>query len=72
MSTHNIPSSIYKRKSAKIISNLQLLDFFQGTQRRVRNSRGKRVITVRATEGRLYFDNKGYFEGLMFEIKGDN
>ena len=28
MSTRNIPFSIYKRKSAKIIPNLQLLDFF--------------------------------------------
>ena len=27
MSTQNIPFSIYKRKSAKIIPNLQLLDF---------------------------------------------
>ena len=40
MSTHNIPFSIYTRKSVLIIPNLQLLDSFQGTQRRVRNSRG--------------------------------
>ena len=30
------------------------LEFFQGTQERVRNSRGKRAISVRATEGLLY------------------
>ena len=54
MSTHNIPFSICKRKSAEIISNLQLLDFFQGTQERVRNSHGKRAISVRATGVLLY------------------
>ena len=39
MSTHNIPFSIHTRKSVLSIPNLQLLDSFQGTQRRVRNSR---------------------------------
>ena len=34
--------------------NQQLWDFFQGTQERVRKSRGKRAISVRATEGLLY------------------
>ena len=34
--------------------NLQQGDFFQGTQERVRNSRGKRAISVRATEILLY------------------
>ena len=29
MITHNIPFSIYKRKSASNIQNLQLLDFFK-------------------------------------------
>ena len=29
--------------------------FFQGTKERVRNSRGKRAISVRATEVLLYF-----------------
>ena len=29
------------------------MGFFQGTQERVRNSRGKRAISVRATEGLL-------------------
>ena len=43
-----------KRKLPKIIPNLQLWDFFQGTQERVRNSRGKQAISVRATEGLLW------------------
>ena len=30
--------------------HLQLWDFFHGTQERVRNSRGKRAISVRVTE----------------------
>ena len=46
MSTQNIPFSIYKRKSHLISPNLQLWDFFQGTQERVGNSRGKRAIGV--------------------------
>ena len=54
MSTHNIPFSTYKRKSPLIIQNLQLWDSFQGAQERVRNSRGKRAISVRATEVLLY------------------
>ena len=53
MSTHNIPFSKYKRKRL-IIPNLQLWDSFQGAQERVRNSRGKRAISVRATEVLLY------------------
>ena len=34
--------------------NLQLWELFQGTQERVRNSRGKRAICVRAIEVLLY------------------
>ena len=34
--------------------NLQPRDFFLGTQERVRNSRGKRVVSVRAIEVLLY------------------
>ena len=30
------------------------MGFFQGTRERVRNSRGKRAISVRATVGLLY------------------
>ena len=39
-------------KLSQICSNGFL---FQGTQERVRNSRGKRAISVRATEVLLYF-----------------
>ena len=39
-----------KKKSLQIILILQLSDFFLGTQERVRNSRGKRAISVRANE----------------------
>ena len=39
--------------------NLQLWDVFQGTQERVRNSHGKRVISVRAIEVlSKYFNDK--------------
>ena len=54
MSAHNIPFSLYKKKITLIIPNLQSVDFFLGTQERVRNSRGKRAISVRAIEVRLY------------------
>ena len=51
MSTHNIPIfNIKKEKHLKIIPNLQLWDFFRGNEQRVRNSRGKRAISVRAIE----------------------
>ena len=55
MSTHNIPFSISK----KIITlnypkSAAMGLFFQGSQERVRNSRGKRDISVRATEGLLW------------------
>ena len=51
MSTHNIPFFIYENeKHPKLSQNLQLWDFFQGTQERVRKSRGKRAISVRAIE----------------------
>ena len=33
---------------------MQPWDFFQGTAQRVRNSRGKRAISVQATENLLY------------------
>ena len=54
MSTHKIPYLNIKRKSSQIIPTLQLSDFFQGTQERVRNSHGKRAISVRAIEVLLY------------------
>ena len=54
MSSHNIPCfNIKKENHPKIIPSLQLRDVFQGTKERVRNSRGKRGISVQATEGLL-------------------
>ena len=41
--------------------NLQLLDLFQGTQELVRNSRGKRAISVRAIEVLLYIIVRHFF-----------
>ena len=57
VSSKNIQYTIFniKRKSPLIILSLQLCEFFQGIQKRVRNSRGKRAISNRATEGLLYF-----------------
>ena len=60
MSTHNIPFSNMEKKTAFIIRNLQLLDFFQGTQERVRNNRGKRAISARAIEVLLYVHGDGH------------
>ena len=59
--THNIPFSIQKRKSHKIILNQQLCDFFQGTQEQVRKSHGERAIRVWAAEGRLYMPEDSVF-----------
>ena len=56
MSTHNIPFSIYKKKITLNYPKSTVMGFFQGTQERVRNSRGKRAINVRATEVLLYFE----------------
>ena len=63
-SPHRGDSNVYtqytifniKRKSPKIILNLQLWDLFQGTQERVRNSDGKGAISVQATEDLLYLE----------------
>ena len=58
MCTHNIPFYHKNENHPQIILNLQLLDFSLGTQERVRNSRGKRAISVRATEVLLYAGGK--------------
>ena len=54
---HNIIN--IKRKSPLIISNILMsaaMGFFpEGTEERIRNSRGKRAIGVRAIEVLLYF-----------------
>ena len=54
MSTHNIPFSIKKENHPKLSQICSYRILFQGSQERVRNSRGKRAISVRATEVRLY------------------
>ena len=55
MSTHNIPFSIYKRKISLNYPKSAAVGFFQGTEERVRNRRGRRAISVRATEVLLYY-----------------
>ena len=45
---------IIKKKITPDYSNSAAMGFFLGTQERVRNSRGKRAISVRATEVLLY------------------
>ena len=42
-----------------IYFNMKICCVFQGIQERVRNSRGKRVISVRATEVLLHFYSVG-------------
>ena len=54
MRTHNIPFSIQKKKISLNYPKSAPKDFFLGTQERVRNSRGKRAISVRTTEVLLY------------------
>ena len=54
MNTHNIPFSIKKRKITLNYPKSADKGFFLGTQERVRNSRGKRAISVRAIEVLLY------------------
>ena len=55
MSTHNIPFSIQKKKKTTLnYPKSEAKGFFLGTQKRVRSSRGKRVISVGAIEVILY------------------
>ena len=42
-----------KKKTTLNYSKTAAMGFFEGTQERVRNSHGKRAISVRATEGLL-------------------
>ena len=53
--------------SPQIILNLQIWDFVLGTQERVRNSRGKRAISVRATEVLLFL-----LGGAVLQIRRGN
>ena len=55
MTIHNIPFSIYIKIYIKLnYPKSAAKGFFLGTHERVRNSRGKRAISVRATEVLLY------------------
>ena len=51
--TQNTIFNVKKENHPKL-SKSAARDFFQGTEKRVRNSDGKRSISVRATEGLLY------------------
>ena len=63
MSTHNITFQKVKKNNLKLI----ILSLpFQGTKERVRNSRGRRAISVRATEVLLYIILKLNVAGLHF------
>ena len=58
MSTHNIQHTIFKIKKKnhpKLSIHISaVVGIFQGTQEEVRNSHGRRAISVRATEVLLY------------------
>ena len=63
MCTHNIPFFIIKKKLTPDYSKSAAMGFFPRDSRMRRNSRGKRAISVRATEVLLYW---------MRGIKRDN
>ena len=66
MSTYNIPFFNMKTKNAL---NYPKSAAFQGTQERVRKSRGKRAISVLPLKFYcIFFDIGEYFEQSMFEI----
>ena len=54
MSAHKIPFSIYERKITLNYPVSAAVRIFQGTEERVRNSRSRRAISVRAIEVLLY------------------
>ena len=60
MRTHNIPFFNINKENhtTVIIPNLKTRDIFLGTLARVRNSHGKRAISVRAIEVLLYLLEK--------------
>ena len=64
MSTYNILLSISKRKSPKNIPNTKMS--VARDSKRVRNSRGKRAISVRATEVLLYVAFQSRADTLSF------
>ena len=54
MSTYNIPILNIKKKITLNYPKSAAMRFFQGTQERVGNIRGKRAISVRAIKVLLY------------------
>ena len=58
MSTQTIYHFNIKKKITINYPKTAVTDFFQETQERVRNSRGRRAISVPATEGLLYLFKK--------------
>ena len=62
MRTHNILFQYEEEKHPKISQICSYGSFFQGIQERVRNSHGKRAISVRAIEVLLYFT---FFHGSL-------
>ena len=65
MSTHNIPFSIPNKKITIKYPKSAAMGFFLGTQDQVRDSSGKRAISVRATEVLLYMQKILPNGGLM-------
>ena len=49
-----------KKKTTLNYPRSSVMEIFQGTQERVRNCRGNRAISVRTTEGLLYFVGVNY------------
>ena len=57
MSAHKIPFSIFDMNNTLYYPRSAILGFFQRTHEKVRNSHGKKAISVRATEVVLYFND---------------
>ena len=66
MSTHNMPFINITKENHHNYHKSALDEFFPGTPERVRNSSGKRAISVRATEVLLYKFN---FRYLKVEVR---
>ena len=66
MSTHNISFSIKKKKIIPNYPKSAAMGFFPGTQEQVRNSCGKRAISVRATKVLLYMLNLLFYSITSF------
>ena len=61
--------TIFQYKKEHHLKLIQICSYkiiFQGTQERVRNSHGKRAISVRAIDVLLYIDNFLVFQWILF------